>query len=721
MELKVYDKQAYASDTVAQNFYTYLENQFQTEESLCLYKEPDYYTNANVLPTFTVLDKKYGVIVFKIYDYTSENLTIMNDRYWEIDGTKNRNDLIHFEDYCYKFQNDINLPTNEIFSEIKFQKIAVFPSLNKDEIRLEIKRQEVKLLFDDYRKFDIKAALQTTQIDEEDWYKLNSIVQKANMLSKDIGFTLEKPLSNLREAIAYNNQKISQFDDTQLDASLTITDNAERIRGLAGTGKTIILAIKAARLHRKNPDAKIVYTFSTHSLYNQVRRLISKYYRKITGNDPNWENLKIIHAWGGKTTGEGFYYNACLNNGITALHYGNLKYEENPFGKACEKLLNHNLKEQYDYVLIDEAQDLPLEFFKLVERITKKPKRIIWAYDELQTTSNIKIPDTIELFGKNDDDTPKVPLKPENDYILKKAYRNHQKVLMMAFALGFGLYSRGGITQIIRDKETWDAIGFKVAGDLIPETHVTIKRPKENNPNNIDEHYPSRDIIQTCIEASKTHEITSVANEIIYLIKEEKVNPQDIMVIDMDTRPKNNLIYLQSILYEKEIESLIPGLIDGAKDFIIEDNVTLTTVRRAKGNEVPIVFVMGAERIYDFKNEYEKRILRNMIFISLTRSKGWLYLSAAGNNARTFMEEVDRAMFDISQGKYYFPFPSEDMLKEIEHLNMLTKDNKKIEKLQDNAELLRKLAEAEDLSELDMFLDEETKRKFIEALTKKKV
>lgn len=719
MELKVYDKQGYSIDTLAQNFYSYLEDQFKDRESICYYKEPDYLTNANVLPTFTILDKEYGVIVFKLYDYTNETLTAINDKFWEIRGAKHRNDIIHFEDYCYKFENDIKLPTNEIYSDIHFNKIACFPSISKDEIQFELRRREVRILFDDYRQFDLTKELKKTEIDDEDWFKLNSIVQKANILSKDIGFAIEKPLSNLREAIAYNNQLISQFDDTQLDASLTITDEAERIRGLAGTGKTVILAIKAARLHRKNPTAKIVYTFSTHSLYNQVRRLISKYYRKITGADPDWDYLKILHGWGGKTTGEGLYYNTCLKNGITPLHYGNTKFEENPFGAACSKLIKHNLKEEYDYVLIDEAQDMPLEFFRLVEKITKRPKRIIWAYDELQTTSNIKIPDSVELFGENEDGSPKVPLSEEHDYILKKSYRNHQEVLMMAFGLGFGLYSESGITQIIKEKDTWDAIGFDVESPLEPNQMVTIRRLQENSPSNISEHFPSLDILNLGVFKSKEYEIADVATKVIELIYEQQVNPHDIMIIDMDTRPKDNLTKIQRILYDNKIDSMIPGMIDGAKDFLVEDNVTLTTVRRAKGNEVPIVFVIGAERIYSYTNEYEKRILRNMIFISLTRTKGWLFLTAAGQYAEMLTTEYTKIYSDIKKGLYVFRFPNEEMLKGIEELNMLTKNSKKVEKLQFEAEFLTKLVETGDLSSLDMFLDDETKRKFIEAFTRK--
>ena len=44
----------------------------------------------------------------------------------------------------------------------------------------------------------------------------------------------------------------------------------------------------------------------------------------------------------------------------------------------------------YDAVLIDEAQDLPQPFFELVYRHLKEPKRIMWAYDELQNLRHLR-------------------------------------------------------------------------------------------------------------------------------------------------------------------------------------------------------------------------------------------------------------------------------------------------------------------------------------------
>ena len=51
-------------------------------------------------------------------------------------------------------------------------------------------------------------------------------------------------------------KQIATFDYKQKLAALTIVDGPQRIRGMAGSGKTVVLAMKAAQLHINNPEEK---------------------------------------------------------------------------------------------------------------------------------------------------------------------------------------------------------------------------------------------------------------------------------------------------------------------------------------------------------------------------------------------------------------------------------------------------------------------------------
>ena len=465
------------------------------------------------------------------------------------------------------------------------------------------------------------------------------------------------------EAIELNNKKIAQFDYDQMAASLTITEKSERIRGLAGSGKTVLLAMKAARLHKRFPEKKIAFVFFTKSLYSQALNLIRKYYNQIADDEPNWDNLKVLHSWGGVTTGEGFYSFICKEHGVVpkTLRQGDL-------ASNCNELLkNHELRPVFDCVLIDEAQDFPLEFFLLVERVTKKPKKIVIAYDELQTTNDIHIPEFEQLFGANNG-TPNVVLEPHYDYILKKSYRNTLEVLLTAFSFGFGFYH--DITQIIQDNTTWDALGFECKSELVPGNEVVIHRPPQNSPNSITTFYPSEKPVNYDTYESQEQQTTQVAEKIAALINEQKVRPVDILVVDIRMNKNKVLNEIQYKLESLGIESHIPGVVSDARDFFVDGRVTLTTPRNAKGNEVSVVFVLGCEDIYSKVSVSQQRQSRNFMFISITRSKGWVYLSAVGRVKGVFFEEIKQIQKNLPDMK--FIYPSEDKLQELAKIDFLT-------------------------------------------------
>ena len=163
-----------------------------------------------------------------------------------------------------------------------------------------------------FNKFDLS---------KNDYELLTSIVQNANIINKTTNSYVDETAQNMQEAIVLNEQKISQFDLEQMKASLTITDKSERIRGLAGSGKTVLLAMKAAKLHKRYPDKRIAFVFYTKSLYNQAISLIRKYYNLIADDEPNWDNLKVLHSWGGSTTGEGFYSYICKEIGVSPMRF----------------------------------------------------------------------------------------------------------------------------------------------------------------------------------------------------------------------------------------------------------------------------------------------------------------------------------------------------------------------------------------------------------------
>ncbi|KAB0531682.1 hypothetical protein [Xanthomonas cissicola] len=127
----------------------------------------------------------------------------------------------------------------------------------------------------------------------------------------------------------------------------------QRIQGLAGSGKTVVLALKAAMMAIRDLDAKIVVTFFTKSLYQHIKQLITRFYRMHEDRDPDWTKIQVLHAWGGATI-DGLYYQTAKRFGHPPLNFAQAQRisPRQPFGAICKALLDDgNVMATYDYVL----------------------------------------------------------------------------------------------------------------------------------------------------------------------------------------------------------------------------------------------------------------------------------------------------------------------------------------------------------------------------------
>lgn len=66
-------------------------------------------------------------------------------------------------------------------------------------------------------------------------------------------------------------KEIANLDEWQKKAAFEIPDGPQRIRGLAGSGKTVVLALKAAYLHSQYPEWNIAITFIHVRYHNRLK------------------------------------------------------------------------------------------------------------------------------------------------------------------------------------------------------------------------------------------------------------------------------------------------------------------------------------------------------------------------------------------------------------------------------------------------------------------
>lgn len=626
---------------------------YSVYEDFPIYKDLDQ--KAVIVPAAVVSDK-HGIVVF----YTALDRSIR-------DLEANRNTYKEVLDEIYrllysKLVKNPKLSKGRNSLSITITTVIYAPGLQsergtQDDIEFVYSEVQIDTLFHELSE---KNGLLDQQIYEEALATIEGAKGIILPRKREIEDTSTKGYAaNLLE------KEICQFDIEQKNANFADITGISRIRGLAGSGKTVILCMKAALLHLKYPDATVVFTFYTKSLYQHVRRLITRFYRQFDDRDPNWEKLLVMHAWGSYSQ-VGVYRTTCERFGIAPISFESAQGKgKQAFDYVCMDLLGKMspaIAPFYDYMLIDEGQDFPPSFLKICAKIVKDAK-FVYAYDDLQTIFQRKAPDAKDLFGT--DSEGRAIYSFAFDKILYKCYRNPLPIIVTAHAVGFGIYAES-IAQLIEPKY-WEDIGYEITqGDFHAGDEMIITRPSANSQTTLTERYSIDEMIKVDVLADFPSEVAMVCERINDDITKEALHPDDVLVISVDDR--NATTYLNSIetvLADKYgIQSNnIHADKFSVNDFQIENRVTLSTIHKAKGNEAYSVYIVGIDALFPYSNNVRER---NMLFTAMTRSKGWLTMTGIGSQAESWKKEIDIAKSKCPSLE--FKYPTETQLK------MMTRD-----------------------------------------------
>jgi superfamily I DNA and RNA helicase len=485
-------------------------------------------------------------------------------------------------------------------------------------------------------------------------------------------------------------QEIANLDQWQKSAAIGSPDGPQRIRGIAGSGKTVVLALKAAYLHAQNPDWTIVVTFYSQSLYQQFTDLIRRFAFEQSGDEPDWSRLRVMHSWGARERA-GLYVEMASMAGATARDflYAREKFgQDQAFSGICQELLTSIADKKpipvYDAVLIDEAQDLPEAFFRLIHSFTKEPKRIIWAYDELQNLSETTTPPPEALFGKDESGKPRVQLsnstgQARQDVILPVCYRNTPWALTLAHALGFGIYRKEGLVQHFDEPALWEDIGYEVNGGALRSgERVVLQRRPDSSPQYFAELLNPEDAIVCARFDDPLSQAEWVAASIESNLKKDELEPDDILIVlPKALTAKRGASIIIDALVRRGIPAHLAG-VTGSRDQIFDTkSVALANIYRSKGNEAPMVYVINC---HECVFGYEQLKLRNTLFTAITRCRAWIRLSGCGPAMDLLVSEVNTVR--QHQFKLDFKIPDENELKKLRtiHRELTAAERAKIER-----------------------------------------
>ncbi|RQE49165.1 RNA helicase [Pseudomonas aeruginosa] len=521
----------------------------------------------------------------------------------------------------------------------------------------------------------IEKIEECDSISDQQYRLINAAIQKTSVLKPAKKRSKVQRDDSYGAAIKHIEKEIANLDRWQKKAAIESPEKPQRIRGLAGSGKTIILAMKAAYLHAYNPSLVVAVTFQTRSLYQQLEKLTEKFHFENTQEEPDSDYLQIRHAWG-SIREPGIYSEICAELGIDPLNFSQAmqKYgRDKAFEGACQEALivaeRSSFTPIYDYLLIDEAQDFPVAFFKLVYKFVKDPRRIVWAYDELQNLGDFTMLPPEELFGGSEDGTPYVSLveeqdSPKQDIMLPICYRNPPWTLTLALGLGLGIYRETGPIRMFPDPKFWRNIGFEAAsGELKLGKRVSLQRAADRTPEYFAKLIQPQQAIQHQTFGDKQSQAEWIAKQVKANLDSDELEASDILIVFPDAYTlQTESAYVVHELRTLGIDCHVIGKNSSQDLVFVDGSVAITHIYRAKGNEAPMVYVANAHYCYGGLDSGKKR---NALFTAITRTKAWIRITGVGQNMKLLADEIGK--IQSANYRLTFTYPTQDELNQLDN------------------------------------------------------
>lgn len=652
-------------------------------------------------PDILIADKELGLIIIEIKSVTIDQIVAITGHRWEFQNyytissnpyEQAEHQLFALLGYCDRepsLRRKVNgralvclprITEEQWYSSGFYQLPSCPPIIFQDQLMPVGATPESPLL---------KQIRQTTPIIKgytltlEQWTLLQAVISGTPVFRKRartqpiIPLQPDATLQTRASVLTEVRQRLSAFDLEQERIAKTIPPGPQRIRGIAGSGKTVLLCQKAAHMHLKHPDWDIALVFFSRSLYHPIIAQVDQWLLRFSAGevryDPKNTKLQVLHAWGAKKQ-PGLYSTLCHAAGVKRLTVNDTesKRPNEALAQICTHLLHHAVVPTlYDAILIDEGQDLivdePLKFegkqpfywmayqaLRPVDPTQPEQRRLIWGYDEAQSLESLKIPNASELFGEELGHlvTGQYSGGIRKSEIMHRCYRTPGPILTAAHGIGMGLLRYGGMLTGITRVEDWQAIGYEVTGRFTPGGQITLRRPAENSPNLVPQLW-KESVLEFVAYCDRQEELTVLAQNILYNLRHDGLKPSReilVIVLGLGFEAMQLETAVAEFLMSQGIDIYIPSAPDcnvlipdkanrDPNKFWCEGGVTVSRIHRAKGNEADMVYVVGLDNVAKDESNLQ---LRNQLFVALTRAKGWVKLSGVGSYP--MYEEMWRVM-----------------------------------------------------------------------------
>ncbi len=401
-----------------------IKNAFSDRKCIAYWRYPIFSKVGEIRkePDILIADREFGLSVIEILSVTIDQIAGINDGIWQLQNfyiieanpyQQAEHQLRALIAYCDRepaIWRKVNgkaivalpLITQEQWQQRGFDQIPNCPPLIFQDQLSKVSCIE--------RFQQISAVVPGENLEDKDWELLLSVVSGTPEHRKETNRTTSALAHNSRASIMENlQQRLYEIDLQQEHIGKEIPPGPQRIRGIAGSGKTVLLCQKAAHMHLKHPDWDIAIVFFTRSLHDLMIKLLDRWIRRFSSGELTYDpkanhKLRVLHAWGAKEH-PGLYGTICEYHGKKRKIVADTKERQPNRGLAelCKRLQEEiTIEPMFDAILIDEGQDLvseaDLKFedkqaiywlayqaLRPVDEENPEERRLIWAYDEAQS------------------------------------------------------------------------------------------------------------------------------------------------------------------------------------------------------------------------------------------------------------------------------------------------------------------------------------------------
>jgi superfamily I DNA and RNA helicase len=419
-------------------------------------------------------------------------------------------------------------------------------------------------------------------------------------------------LQNAQKQLSLEQQELSRLDTW---------GHPYLVRGVAGSGKSIVLAYQVAwailRHERRYQQLtlfpedrhhmpKIAVVCLQRTLVPLLQEMIQTAYRDIAGKSLPAEYVTVAHL-------NGLIYQLAEEH--DHFHYVPMTRSKDTGERSraylaqLDSMTPAELDElRFDAMFIDEGQDVHPDtltlLYTLIRPDSQTTERTLSIYyDDAQNIYGHPRP-IWRTFGLN--------VEGGRAAFMKQCYRNSREIVELGLNVLLG--TAADENTRVQTRRYADIYTLKEK-NLVQETpdgwRVSFAEPSGENP-------------QVHIFPNRTEQVEWIADVLLSLIEEEQVRPEDILVLTGTTGTFPHLETRLRTLSEGRIEPrLVGGNNRSTMDevLLVTGKLTISTIHAAKGYDVPLVILMDVDQLPSSVTG------RALFYVGATRAKRYLVIT----------------------------------------------------------------------------------------------